>query len=79
MTPKNYILKYIPAPPPPTLNATFQVRKGTFLASGPDKAVKLKKEKKSRQCGILNISQPYRPQRPVTGIALLYVDGVCFL
>jgi hypothetical protein len=25
----------------------------------------------STQCGIINISQPYRPSRPVTGIALL--------
>jgi hypothetical protein len=25
----------------------------------------------SRQCGILNISESYRPPRPVTGIALL--------
>jgi hypothetical protein len=25
----------------------------------------------SRQCGIPNISQPYRPPRPVTGMALL--------
>jgi hypothetical protein len=29
--------------------------------------------------GYLNISHLYRPPRPVTGIALLYGDGVCFL
>jgi hypothetical protein len=33
----------------------------------------------SRQCWILNISEPYRPAWPVTGIALLYGDGACFL
>jgi hypothetical protein len=36
-------------------------------------------EPTARQCGILNISQPYRPPLSVTGIALLYIDGVCIL
>jgi hypothetical protein len=31
----------------------------------------------SRQCGILNISQPYRPPRPLMGIALLYFTTPC--
>jgi hypothetical protein len=33
----------------------------------------------SRQCGNLSFPQPYIPPRLVTGIALLYGDGVCFL
>jgi hypothetical protein len=31
----------------------------------------------SSQCGILDISQPYRTPRPVTGIALLFVYSLC--
>jgi hypothetical protein len=33
----------------------------------------------SKQCGIFNISQPYRPPRPVTGIALLFWDRIEYM
>jgi hypothetical protein len=36
-------------------------------------------ERLFRQCGILDISQPYRPPRSVTGVTLLYEDGMFFL
>jgi hypothetical protein len=50
---------------------------GVYSASNRNEYQKQKNkivsgETLSKQCGILNISQPYRPPRPVMGIALLF-------
>jgi hypothetical protein len=62
----------------------YQKRKKCFWGVEHDRRVGLIISPSSvsrlfRQSWILNISQPYRPPRPVTGITLLCADGVCFL
>jgi uncharacterized protein YunC (DUF1805 family) len=59
--------------------ASCEVRTGLKVLLQVASILQLTVSKLSRQCGILNISQPYRLPRPVTGIALLYGEGVCFL
>jgi hypothetical protein len=61
----------------------YKKQKNSFWGIERGRCVELKTlplsiNRLSIQCAILNISQPYRPPRPVTGIALLYGDGVCF-
>jgi hypothetical protein len=56
--------------------ASCEVRTGLKVLLQVASISQLTVSRLSRQCGILNISQPYRPPRPVKGIALLYGDGV---
>jgi hypothetical protein len=59
--------------------ASCEVRAGLQVLQQVASISLLTVSRLSRQCGILNILQHYRPPRPVTWIALLYGDGVCFL
>jgi hypothetical protein len=62
-----------------TEGASCEVRTGLLVLLQVASISQLTVSRLSGQCGILNISQPYRRPRPVTGIALHYGDGVCFL
>jgi hypothetical protein len=59
--------------------ASCEVQTGLYVLVQVASILQLTVSRLSRQCDILNISQPYRSPRPVTGLALLYGDEVCFL
>jgi hypothetical protein len=58
-----------------TNNVSGRVERGLYvgMTTLPQSMSRL-----SRQCGILNISQPYRPPQPVMGIALLFLLSFLF-
>jgi hypothetical protein len=56
--------------------ASCEVQTGLYLLLQVANISQLIVSRLSRQCGILNISQPYRAPRTAIGIALLYGDGV---
>jgi hypothetical protein len=51
----------------------YQQQKQNVLGSRA-RPVPTSESRLSTQCGILNISQPYRPQRPATGIVLISIS-----
>jgi hypothetical protein len=59
--------------------ASCEVQTGLYLLLQVASISQLTVSRLSRRCGIVNVSQPYRPPLPVMGIALLYGDGVCCL
>jgi hypothetical protein len=55
-----------------TVCASCEVRTGLKVLLQVASISQLTVSRLPRQCGILNMLQPYRPPRPVTGIALLF-------
>jgi hypothetical protein len=56
--------------------ASCEVRTGLYVLLQVASISQLTVSRLSRQCGILNIAQLYRPPRPVTGIAL-FMETEC--
>jgi hypothetical protein len=59
--------------------ASCEVRTGLKVLLQVASISQLTVSRPSRQCRILNVSEPYRPPRPVTGIALFYFNEINLL